>query len=224
MGLSGEKIQGSLTNVGLSRESLSVPSDKGKNAEAFFFPLINILVHSFFIWLLFIHLEPAESSVETWWGLIIAMLWDPQTFDERNTLKINRKMKTRGQIGPVPNFVDLQGASRRSPQTCCPSSVGGDGSTAHTSSFMSRTFLVKAEISCRLPRTKMQQLFLTTAHVPPSWVISRLMQLWRTASWVSHPWWVTDLRPMAMLSEDKVNCFSNEQVILLLSLTSWARW
>lgn len=91
-----------------------------------------------------------------------------QAIDERNALKINRKMKTRGQIGPVPNFVDLQGSSR-SPQICCPSSVGGDGSDACTSSFMSRTFLVKAEISCRLPRTKMQQLLLTTVHVPPSW-------------------------------------------------------
>ena len=64
MGLAGEKIQGSLTNVGLSRESLSVPSHS-REAEAFFFPLIKILIHSFFIWLLFIHLEPAESSVET---------------------------------------------------------------------------------------------------------------------------------------------------------------
>ncbi|CAI9162031.1 unnamed protein product [Rangifer tarandus platyrhynchus] len=76
-------------------------------------------------------------------------------------------MKTRGRIGPVPDFVGLQGSSRRSPQTCCPSSVGGDGSDACTS-FMSQTFLVKAEISCRLPRTKMQQLLLTTVHVPSS--------------------------------------------------------
>lgn len=64
MGLAGEKIQGSLTNVGLSRR-VFVSSLSFKEAEASFFPLINILIHSFFIWLLFIHLGPAESSVET---------------------------------------------------------------------------------------------------------------------------------------------------------------
>lgn len=224
MGLAGEKIQGSLTNVGLSRESLSVPSHS-REAEASFFPLINILIHSFFIWLLFIHLGPAESSVETWWGLIIAVLWDPQTFDERNTLKINRKMKTRGRIGPVPNFVDLQGASRRSPQTCCPSSVGGDGSNAHTSSFMSRTFLVKAEISRRLPRTKMPQLLLTTVHVPLlgsyrgwcSYGEQRAGVLILGESLIWGQWW-------CYLRTRWIASARSRWLILLLSLTSWARW
>lgn len=105
----------------------------------------------------FIHLGPAESSVGNSEGLIIAVLWDPQTFDERNTLKINRKMKTRGRVVLCP-AVDRE-PQKKSHSSVAPSSVGGDGDNAHTSSFMSRTFLVKAEISRRLPRTRCRSCF-----------------------------------------------------------------